>query len=217
MPTIVSSTNQLIKRWEDLIASPEGIELEVHSEFRSLTKDIIARTAFQSNFKQVDRIVELQIQQMIMLTQALRTFYVPVSRFLPTAFNIKTRRVRRELEKMFKQLIESRDESVKANDLLGLMLSATSNDQVNGKKMTSKMLMDECRTFFVAGFETTSLLVTWAFVLLGTHTDWQDKARQEVDQVLQGKSPDYDALGRLKIVSHFCIVLVFTASPMAPV
>lgn len=201
VPTIVSSTGQLIKRWGDQIASSDGVEVEVHSEFRSLTKDIIARTAFQSNFKQVDRIVELQIQQLTMLTQALRTFYIPGTKFLPTPFNLKRWRVRRELDEMFKQLINSRDESVRDNDLLGLMFTANSNDEDTGKAMTSKELMDECKTFFLAGFETTSLLVTWTIVLLGLHTDWQDKARQEVEQVLRGKSPDYDSLGRLKMVN----------------
>lgn len=76
---MVSSTHEMIKRWEGLIASGKS-ELEVHSQFESLTKDIIARAAFRSNFKQVDRIVQLQVQQMAMLTQALRTFYIPGAR-----------------------------------------------------------------------------------------------------------------------------------------
>ncbi|KAF5189493.1 Cytochrome p450 [Thalictrum thalictroides] len=198
--TCISSNNEMIKRWNDSIMS-DGSEFEVHNEFRMLTKDIIARTAFPSNFKQVDRIVELQIKQMSMLTQALRTFYIPGSRFLPTPFNIKSWMLRRELEKMFKELIKSRDKSSRDNDLLGLMLSATNNDHDKGNKMSSKELMDECRIFFVAGFETTSLLVTWAFVLMGIHTEWQEKARHEVEQVLQGKPPDYDSLARLKIVN----------------
>ncbi|PIA43966.1 hypothetical protein AQUCO_01800195v1 [Aquilegia coerulea] len=198
--TIVTSNNDMIKMWKDSIRS-DGPELEVLSQFQSLTKDIFARLAFQSNFKKVDHIVKLQLQQLSILTELFRTPYIPGSRFLPTPSNIKQLMSRRELEKLFRELINSRDKSNKGNDLLGLMLSATNNDGENGTKMSSKEMIDECKTFFLGGFESTSILPTWACVLLSIHTDWQDKARNEVEQVLQGKPPDYDSLGRLKIIN----------------
>ncbi|PIA25401.1 hypothetical protein AQUCO_11600006v1 [Aquilegia coerulea] len=57
------------------------------------------------------------------------------------------------------------------------------------------------QNFFSCCFSSTSVLPTWACILLSIHTDWQDKARHEVEQVLQGNPPDYESAARLKILN----------------
>ena len=110
------------------------------------------------------------------------------------------------------------------DDLLGLMLSesqkmgrpvqadTTSMAQDFGRRkqdtvqpLTMQQLVDECKTFFFAGHETTSTLLPWACLLLATHPEWQDRAREEV-VALCGKSadvmPSIEALNQMKIVSN---------------
>ncbi|WVZ82187.1 hypothetical protein U9M48_029476 [Paspalum notatum var. saurae] len=87
------------------------------------------------------------------------------------------------------------------SDLLGLMLEANSGG--DGKRaMSMDEIIDECKTFFFAGHDTTSHLLTWAMFLLGTHPEWQQRLREEVlrecgaaDTPLAG-----DALNKLKLV-----------------
>lgn len=68
------------------------------------------------------------------------------------------------------------------NDVLGLMLESnmrTSGD--NGQSisgMTIKEVVEECELFYLAGTETTSILLTWTMIVLSMHPEWQDRARE---------------------------------------
>lgn len=62
--------------------------------------------------------------------------------------------------------------------------------------------MDECKTFFFAGHETTALLLTWTVMLLASNPGWQDKVRDEVKQVCNGGAPSVDQLSKLTLVSR---------------
>ncbi|KAJ9564459.1 hypothetical protein OSB04_000425 [Centaurea solstitialis] len=52
----------------------------------------------------------------------------------------------------------------------------------NGFGLNLQLIMDECKTFFFAGHETTALLLTWTIMLLASNPSWQDKVRAEVRQ-----------------------------------
>jgi hypothetical protein len=43
--------------------------------------------------------------------------------------------------------------------------------------------MDNCKTFFIVGHETTTILLTWAMMLLASHTTWQECAYEEIIKV----------------------------------
>jgi cytokinin trans-hydroxylase len=66
----------------------------------------------------------------------------------------------------------------------------------------AQTMIDECKTFFFAGHETSALLLTWAIMLLATHPEWQEKARAEVAQVCGDAPPAADHLPKLTVVSH---------------
>ncbi|CAI0474446.1 unnamed protein product [Linum tenue] len=67
--------------------------------------------------------------------------------------------------------------------------------------MNMNEIMDECRTFYFAGHETTSNLLTWAIFLLTMHQEWQHKLRDEVLRECGMEIPDADSLSKLKLVS----------------
>lgn len=101
-----------------------------------------------------------------------------------------------------RKLIEiNGNECESSRNLLGLMILANKNDEE--EKMGIEEIIDECKTFYFAGKETTANFLTWVILLLALHEDWQKKAREEVVCVFGlHKHPNAEGLGNLKIVSY---------------
>lgn len=77
-------------------------------------------------------------------------------------------------------------ESNKRKDLLSAMLNGV--DPKTGEHMSDESIIDNLITFLIAGHETTSGLLSFAFYLLLTHPEAYSTAQQEVDKVIgQGK------------------------------
>jgi cytochrome P450 len=62
-------------------------------------------------------------------------------------------------------------------------------DDETGEGMTDKQLHDEVTTLFLAGYETTSVALSWAFDFLSQHPDMMRKLQVEVDLVLGDRLP----------------------------
>lgn len=85
------------------------------------------------------------------------------------------------------------------DDLLGCILSANSTMLAKGSVLTAQDIMDECRTFFFAGHETTANLLTWAMMLMAVYPDWQEHARAEVLEMHRAEG-HVNPRGKLKVV-----------------
>src|SRR5262249_52710825 len=61
-----------------------------------------------------------------------------------------------------------------------------------------EQIRDECLTLFLAGHETTANAMTWTWYLLSQNPEKEGKLHQELDPVLDGRTPENDDLGQLK-------------------
>lgn len=115
-----------------------------------------------------------------------------------------------EVEKLLMEIIQSRKDCVEigrtnsyGNDLLGILLNEMQKkgSRNENNSLNLQVVMDECKTFFFSGHETTALLLTWTVMLLASNPSWQDKVRDEVKRVCNGGIPSLDQLSKLTIVS----------------
>jgi len=129
------------------------------------------------------------------------------------------KRIAAEIEGILRGMIATRESSLRAgkatsDDLLGLLLESNmeqfrgegegkGGSSSGGGGMSTDDIIGECKLFYFAGMETTSVLLTWTMLVLSMHQEWQDRAREEVLRVFGGACtvPDYDGLSRLKIVT----------------
>ncbi|ERN17812.1 hypothetical protein AMTR_s00047p00171830 [Amborella trichopoda] len=86
------------------------------------------------------------------------------------------------------------------NDFFGMLLKS-GHEIEDEAKLSLQDILDECKTFYFAGHETTFGLISWIIILLAMYPEWQDRARKEVTEVFGSSIPTMDGIGRLKIVS----------------
>ncbi|RVW59162.1 11-oxo-beta-amyrin 30-oxidase [Vitis vinifera] len=121
------------------------------------------------------------------------------------------RQIRNEVNALLKGIIEKREKAMKVgetanHDLLGLLMESNyremqENDERKNVGMSIKDVIGECKLFYFAGQETSSVLLLWTMVLLSKHSNWQARTREEVLRVFGNKKPDGDGLNHLKIVT----------------
>ena len=112
---------------------------------------------------------------------------------------MKSWKLEKEIKKSLVNLIDRRRENSSnqtgengPKDLLGLMIQASTKESFNKReefnsspfpKITVHDIAEECKSFFFAGEQTTSNLLTWTTILLAMHPQWQVQAREEVLKV----------------------------------
>ncbi|KAF9060705.1 cytochrome P450 [Rhodocollybia butyracea] len=90
-----------------------------------------------------------------------------------------------------------------ARDLLSLLLKSNMSTEIAGEeRMSDADVIAQIPTFLIAGFETTSTSLTWAFLALSQHQEIQDKLREELLGVSTA-TPSMDELNELPLLDAF--------------
>ncbi|CAL9761786.1 unnamed protein product [Musa acuminata subsp. burmannicoides] len=188
---------------EKLPSSGEEVEIDVSEWFQTVTEDAITRTTFGRSYDDGMAVFQLQTQQMAFAAEAFSKVFIPGYRFIPTKKNSNSWKLEKEIKRSLirligrrKELLEQEEEKGKPDgdvkDLLGLMIEASGSKQgtvpAPERRPPSSMfavrdIVEECKTFFFAGKQTTTNLLTWTTVLLAMHPEWQERARAEVLRV----------------------------------
>ncbi|XP_052180952.1 cytochrome P450 734A1 [Diospyros lotus] len=209
VPVAAGSVIEMLDKWWAMPNSGE-VEIEVSKWFGTLTEDIITRTAFGSSYEDGKAIFRLQAQQMALASEAFQKVFIPGYRFLPTKRNVKSWKLDKKIKKSLVDLIDRRRENSGSEaqengpkDLLGLMIQASLKGGAPASKIiTVQDIAEECKSFFFAGGQTTSNLLTWTVVLLAMHPQWQVLAREEVLKVCGPRDvPSKDDIVKLKTLS----------------
>ena len=165
----------------------DGATIDINQQMTKVTMSIIGKALFDADvFTETDELGEAMSVVLEYTTgKALQPLTPPIN--WPTARNRRTLNAARLLSNRIQQMIdERRTSSVERNDFLSILLKARYED---GSAMDDVQVREECLTLFGAGHETTAAALTWAWYLLCQHPDVYQRVQQEVDSVLQGRTP----------------------------
>ncbi|KAK7401720.1 hypothetical protein VNO78_13422 [Psophocarpus tetragonolobus] len=212
LPLFIICCDDLTSKWEGMLSSDGSGEIDVWPFLQKLASDVISRSAFGSSYEEGRRIFQLLKEQTELTVKIMLNVYIPGQWFVPT--NNTHRRIK-EIDKDIKaslmDLTNKRDKALKAgevtkNDLLSILLESNHKEiQEHGNNknvgMNLEDVIEECKLFYFAGQETTSVLLVWTMILLSRYPDWQARAREEVLHVFGAQKPNFDGLNQLKIVT----------------
>ncbi|KAL4614183.1 hypothetical protein ACB092_07G035600 [Castanea dentata] len=205
IPTVITSVEEMLERWKH----QEGKEIEIFEEFRVFTSEVISKTAFGSSYVEGKNIFQMLMKlASITATNGYIHRFPGVSKIYRTNDEIESEKLEKGIRQSILEMIKKRERKVTTravgssvgDDFLEILLKAH-RDANPSRKISVQDMVDECKTFYIAGQETTTTLLAWTVFLLAIHTDWQEKARKEVLEIFGQKNPNPDGITKLKTIS----------------
>ncbi|MBA0751196.1 hypothetical protein Gogos_002554 [Gossypium gossypioides] len=203
-PAVIASVETMLEKWK----GREGEEMEVFEEFRLLTAEVISRTAFGSNYLEGKKIFEMLTRLSILVINNYYKTKIPgISMIWKTADEIESEKLAKGIHDRVMEMVKRREKNVSVgesdnfgNDFLGLLINAY-RDSDEKNRFSVEDLVDECKTFYFAGQETTNSLLAWTVLVLAIHTEWQEKTRREVFEAFGDRNPNSEGISKLKVMN----------------
>lgn len=205
-------TDETLQRWRTRF--PQGGTFEAHQEMLRLTLEVVGETLFgqplgEANTEASGQAFTDALHQIS--SRSNSALQLPLS--VPTPGNLRFKKALKLLDEQVYRIIANaraqKDHDARPS-LLGMLLDAK---DASGQGLTDRELRNEVITLFLAGHETTALLLTWGFTLLGKHPEVVAKMRTEVDTVLGGRLPTTEDIPKLSYVRQVVDEILRLRSP----
>lgn len=195
-PVVQRAAARRLEDWETRRKS--GAPVAIVAETQRLAMEVMA-----------EKLLSIQIEpdfgvrfgaamrEALLLLRERNTSIFPAPMWAPTPRNRRLLACRRELDDFVGAHVDTRiaADAPTRDDLLGALIAA--RDAGSGQGLNRSALLNEAKTLFVAGYETTATTLTWTLLLLAQHPDVAAKLRAELEAVLGGRSPEWADLPRL--------------------
>ncbi|XP_050374812.1 cytochrome P450 CYP749A22-like [Argentina anserina] len=204
IPDMIASAETMLEGWK----KHEEKEIEVYEHFRLFTSEVISKTAFGSSYLEGRDIFDMLMKLSSLIFRNNRKLRVPgISMLYKTSDEKESEKLEKGIKDTILEIVKKREgeavtgeEASFGTDFLGVLLKAHHNAD-NKQMISGNELVEECKTFYFAGQETTNSLLVWTVFLLALHPDWQEEGRKEVLQLFGKQPPSPGGLAKLKTMS----------------
>ncbi|CAD7078987.1 unnamed protein product [Hermetia illucens] len=215
-PTILGVMDQFDQTLREILKTQKDVEIkELLARF---TTDVIGTCAFgiecnslkdpNTEFRKVGR-TAFEKTRHGLFGRAFLGQFPRLSRKL----GLKTTRddVSDFFMKVVRETVEFREKNnVRRNDFMDILIQLKNGGNGNGDskdgeaKLSFEEIAAQAFIFFLAGFETSSTNMTYSLYELAKNTEIQEKARREINEVLEKHSGEftYDAMMEMTYIGH---------------
>ncbi|OEX75748.1 cytochrome [Campylobacter jejuni] len=185
---------------------PNHAVIEVDEAMTFITADVIFRTIMSSKLdeekgkKILNAFVTFQEQSVHTAMRRMFRFPKWLSYVLGDRKRAKAGDVIRQvLSDIIKPRYDTAD-NAEFEDILGSLLLVVDAD--TNKRFSFEEILDQVAMLFLAGHETTASSLTWTLYLLSLYLKEQEKAYEEITQVLQGGAIEISHLRQFKYLTN---------------
>lgn len=190
MDTIVRNTLQTVAAWQQ---QPAGTPVNISAEMMRLGLINISDMLFHFDMRPMaGRFSTAMMQGFEYINRFIQNPLTP-PRFLPTAANRKFRADKKIADDIVDEIIHTIRQREDGSMIAALVKAGNSDRQLH----------DEIMTLLMAGHDTVSTALAWAWYLLARNPGVLQKAQNEIDSVLQGapaSAATLEALPYIKMV-----------------
>ncbi|XP_077981466.1 leukotriene-B4 omega-hydroxylase 3-like [Glandiceps talaboti] len=224
------STKTMLHKWDSLC---QDGSLEMFSNISLMTLDSLLKCIFsQESHCQTQRNTNPYIKSVYELSDLImervnNPFYYSDTIYNMTHKGYQWRKALNDVHGHSKKVIKDRRQALRDGreteihnkrkyvDFLDILLAAKDED---GKGLTDQEIRDEVDTFMFEGHDTTASAISWCLYNLARHPEYQQKCRDEVDQLLDSKETDeieWDDLGKIPFLT-MCLKESMRLHPIVP-
>jgi len=180
-PVMERSVATTVARWSEVVDTVVNVQIELSE----LVLRVIGEVMFGGDFTTAAQDMQgLFAEGTNALGELIGTVSQGLPRWIPTRINRRVSRVRTDLEKELRPVIERRMASRADSkpDLIDQMTCPASGGSNHGQRRyeTSREILDEAKGIIGAGHETTANLLVWAIYFLAIHPEIDGKLHDEV-------------------------------------
>ena len=203
---MAAHAEHLIDDWQD------GEQREIQDDMMRLTLGVVCKTLFDLDLG--DDLTETG-QAFAVAIEAVRgrasATQSAVASVAPMPGRVRLWRAMRRLEALVERIVQERRATGDRGDLVSLLLASRYED---GKPMSSRQVRDEIMTILLAGHETTTVGMTWAWYLLAQHPEAEARLHAECDAVLGDRLPTIADVPRLAYTSQVVLEVLRLYPPI---
>ncbi len=184
----------LTKRMDKLAESGEIFDMShemTHLAYMVVSKSLFSGSIDDSQLDLIDKTITET--QKLVINEIRRPFIKP---WLWLKGDLKKNKELREMadQAIYEAIKERKATGEKHDDLLDMLLETRYED---GSAMSDQQLRDEALILYVAGHETSANALTWAWYLLATHPEIENKLLGHVKNVLGDEKPSFERIREL--------------------
>ncbi|KAI9195737.1 hypothetical protein LWI28_017636 [Acer negundo] len=168
------------------------VDVRIDEDLKSFSADVISKACFGSNYSKGKQIfLRIRALQQALMNRS-NAICIPGFMYVPTKNNREIWRLETEVRSLVSNVVEERKQNKCEIDLLQIIINGAQASFMS----TENFIMDNCKTMYLAGHETTAIIACWTLLLLASNPDWQSRVRDEVFQVFVGHVQDTDQVLR---------------------
>lgn len=123
---------------------------------------------------------------------------------MPSKNNREIWKLEKDINARIVKVVKSSNKASEGKDLLQTLIEAAKEDGESNKKWINidphKFIVDNCKSLYFAGYETTATSASWCLMLLAQHPEWQDRCRADIHDICGDKLLDMTMLQSMKTV-----------------